>query len=114
MWPGCGQTPFSLLDSHITFQIHHEDGTDVDPNTEVATLTGPAHVLLTGERVALNLLGRLSAIATLTQLCVQKVAPWGRVLLTPEKQRRASVVSRNGRSAQVEELITASVLMMLS
>ena len=68
---------FALLDSNITLQIHHEDGVDVEANTEIATLTGPAHSLLTGERVALNLLGRLSAIATLTQMCVQKAAPWG-------------------------------------
>lgn len=74
---GVMQRLFSLLDSTVTFRIHHTDGTDVGHNTEVATLTGPAHALLTGERVALNLLGRLSAIATLTQACVRKAEPWG-------------------------------------
>jgi nicotinate-nucleotide pyrophosphorylase (carboxylating) len=42
----------------------------------VARLEGPARALLAGERVALNLLGRLSGIATATRRLVAAVAPY--------------------------------------
>lgn len=43
------------------------DGTRVEPGTVLATVEGPARGLLTGERTALNLLQRLSGIATATR-----------------------------------------------
>lgn len=49
------------------------DGQAVDADTTVARLTGPARDLLTAERILLNLLGRLSGIATLTREYVQQV-----------------------------------------
>src|SRR5262249_32109551 len=47
--------------------------------TEVARVDGPARAVLTGERTALNLLGRLSGIATLTRSYVDAVAGTGAV-----------------------------------
>ena len=44
---------------------------------EIATVTGPAQALLAGERVALNLLGRLSGIATLTAAYVEAASSQG-------------------------------------
>jgi nicotinate-nucleotide pyrophosphorylase (carboxylating) len=68
---------FKLIDPTIRFEIHHPDGSDVAAGTTVATIEGPARGVLTGERVALNLLGRLSAIATNTQACVAIAKPLG-------------------------------------
>jgi nicotinate-nucleotide pyrophosphorylase (carboxylating) len=50
-----------------------EDGAQVAPGTVCAEIEGPAYVLLTAERVALNLLQHLSGIATLTRRYVEAV-----------------------------------------
>ena len=49
------------------------DGDEVEEGTVFATLKGAADVLLTGERVALNLLQRMSGVATLTRQFVRAV-----------------------------------------
>jgi nicotinate-nucleotide pyrophosphorylase (carboxylating) len=64
---------FASIDNRIGFQPLVEDGRFVDAGTVVATVAGPARGLLTGERVALNFLGRLSGIATLTRRYVDAV-----------------------------------------
>ncbi len=53
-------------------QVHAvvSDGDPVAAGDEIMALRGPARGILTGERVALNFLGRLSGIATLTAQCV--------------------------------------------
>jgi nicotinate-nucleotide pyrophosphorylase (carboxylating) len=51
-----------------------QDGTDVEAGGRVAILSGSARSILTGERVMLNLLGRLSGIATATAAVVRAVA----------------------------------------
>ena len=52
---------------------------------QVALVTGPARALLAGERVALNLLGRLSGVATLTARYVEAVAGTGARILDTRK-----------------------------
>lgn len=64
---------FRLLDPEVSIAIEHPDGTDVAPGGTVATISGKARALLTGERTALNLLGRLSGIATATRSLVRAV-----------------------------------------
>ena len=64
---------FSLTDSRIKFQPTVKDGQRVYPDKAVVFLEGPARGILAGERVALNFLGHLSGIATLTQAFVDKV-----------------------------------------
>lgn len=54
--------------------FHHEDGAHLQPGTAVLTVEGPTRGLLLGERTALNLLGRLSGIATLTRRWVEEIA----------------------------------------
>jgi nicotinate-nucleotide pyrophosphorylase (carboxylating) len=49
------------------------DGAVVEAGAELATVSGPARALLAGERLALNLLGRLSGIATATRMLVERV-----------------------------------------
>lgn len=56
---------------------HVEDGTAVRRGEVLMTATGAARSLLTGERTALNLLGRLSGVATLTRRWVDEVAGTG-------------------------------------
>ncbi|MBO0782388.1 MAG: carboxylating nicotinate-nucleotide diphosphorylase, partial [Ktedonobacteraceae bacterium] len=62
---------FHLLDERITVELLVQDGTAVQPGEALARLSGPARSILSAERVALNLLGRLSGIATLTAQCVR-------------------------------------------
>jgi nicotinate-nucleotide pyrophosphorylase (carboxylating) len=60
------------------------DGDAVEPGP-VARVEGPARGVLTGERVALNVLGRLSGIATQTRRYVDAVAGTGAVILDTRK-----------------------------
>ena len=53
------------------------DGADVEPGSTIAVLEGPARSVLKGERVILNLMGRLSGIATATAAAVRAVAGTG-------------------------------------
>lgn len=57
---------FTLLNSDIRFTACKEDGALMEKDTIIAEVEGDAGAILTGERLALNLLQRLSAIATKT------------------------------------------------
>jgi nicotinate-nucleotide pyrophosphorylase (carboxylating) len=65
---------FHQLDKDILFQSLVSDGSLVQNRTTLAQLSGSARGLLTGERTALNFLGRMSGIATLTRQFVDAVA----------------------------------------
>ncbi|HTK26126.1 MAG TPA: carboxylating nicotinate-nucleotide diphosphorylase, partial [Pyrinomonadaceae bacterium] len=65
---------FLHLDADISeIETTYNEGDEVEEGTAFATLKGYADVLLTGERVALNLLQRMSGIATLTRQYVRAV-----------------------------------------
>jgi nicotinate-nucleotide pyrophosphorylase (carboxylating) len=76
---GCDAIPIVLAQfaEPATGDVHAPDGTDVVAGDPVATLSGSARTLLSGERVILNLLGRLSGIATATAAVVREVAGTG-------------------------------------
>ncbi|PKA40228.1 carboxylating nicotinate-nucleotide diphosphorylase [Rhizobium sullae] len=57
---------FQLVDSAVVMARHVEDGAAVKPGEVIATIEGPSRAILTGERTALNFLGHLSGIATVT------------------------------------------------
>lgn len=76
---------FQLLDSGVELAIDAPDGTDVDAGDTVLRLKGPAWAVLSGERVALNFLQRLSGIASATALAVKAVAPYGTRLVDTRK-----------------------------
>ena len=57
---------FRIFDASLVFQAHVADGAPVAPGARIATVAGAARSILSAERVALNYLGRLSGIATLT------------------------------------------------
>jgi nicotinate-nucleotide pyrophosphorylase (carboxylating) len=65
---------FRQLDAATSFRKLVSDGARVDAGTVLARVSGSARTLLTGERVALNFLGRMSGIATLTQHYVDAIA----------------------------------------
>jgi len=64
---------FQLVDPAITMKRHLPDGAVVQPGSVIATIEGPSRGLLTGERTALNFLGHLSGIATVTAGIVQAI-----------------------------------------
>ena len=65
---------FALLDQSIVFNSCCRDGQTVEKGALMARMSGDAAPLLQGERVALNLLQRMSGIATLTACYVHAVA----------------------------------------
>jgi nicotinate-nucleotide pyrophosphorylase (carboxylating) len=64
---------FRLLDGRVSLELLVEDGVAVQTGQVLARLHGPARSILSAERVALNFLGHLSGIATVTARCVQAV-----------------------------------------
>lgn len=77
---------FLHLDSEISeIETTFTDGDEVEEATVFATLKGYADVLLTGERVALNLLQRMSGIATLTRQYVRAIEGTNAVIVDTRK-----------------------------
>jgi nicotinate-nucleotide pyrophosphorylase (carboxylating) len=64
---------FRAVDASLAFRPLVEEGSRVGPATVVAEVEGPVHAILRGERVALNLLQRLSGVATATARLVDAV-----------------------------------------
>ncbi|GGH78454.1 nicotinate-nucleotide pyrophosphorylase (carboxylating) [Pullulanibacillus pueri] len=62
---------YHLLDPTINVHFLVNDGDQVKKGTDIATVEGPVQPILTGERVILNLLQRMSGIATLTAQAVR-------------------------------------------
>ncbi len=65
---------FTSVDPAIGVELGKADGADVPAGAVVAEVRGPARGILTAERTALNLLGRLSGIATATRDLVARIA----------------------------------------
>jgi nicotinate-nucleotide pyrophosphorylase (carboxylating) len=65
---------FAKLAPEVKFAPQAADGQEAEPGTVLAVLTGPVAPILTGERVAVNFLQRLSGVATYTKQMVEAVA----------------------------------------
>src|SRR5438874_10104330 len=65
---------FQTLSPDINIHAHIRDGATVAAGVHVLTISGPARAMLAGERTALNFVGRLSGIATLTSDYVRHTA----------------------------------------
>jgi nicotinate-nucleotide pyrophosphorylase (carboxylating) len=76
---------FRLLDSATVVEIYSRDGQELKPGQIPARVRASARTLLTGERVALNLLQRLSGVATLTRQFVCAVAGTSAEILDTRK-----------------------------
>ena len=66
-----------VYDPRLEWTALKEDGERIEPGDRLGVIEGPVHALLTAERVALNLLGRLCGIATLTSRYVAEVSDLG-------------------------------------
>jgi nicotinate-nucleotide pyrophosphorylase (carboxylating) len=65
---------FQKLSPDMNIEAHVHDGVAVAAGVQVMTISGPARAVLTGERTALNFVGRLSGVATLTADYVRHTA----------------------------------------
>jgi nicotinate-nucleotide pyrophosphorylase (carboxylating) len=65
---------FQKLSPDLQIHAYVRDGAAVAAGVQVLTLSGPARAVLTGERTALNFVGRLSGVATLTSEYVRHTA----------------------------------------
>jgi nicotinate-nucleotide pyrophosphorylase (carboxylating) len=65
---------FKTLDDSCKAAIKKKDGSVLKKGDEILEITGPARVILSGERTALNFLQYMSGIATLTNSFVKAVA----------------------------------------
>lgn len=65
---------FLYLEPAIDFSVNFADGDRIKKGEMIAEISGPLATLLTGERVALNLLQRMSGIATLTAKYAEAVS----------------------------------------
>ncbi|MGY2048563.1 carboxylating nicotinate-nucleotide diphosphorylase [Methylobacterium sp. JK268] len=68
---------FALLDPAVAVTVERPDGSRIAPGDAVIRLDGPARAILSAERVALNLLCRLSGVATATASLVEAARPHG-------------------------------------
>ena len=78
-------TAFRELDSSVQIELSAADGARVAAGARLMTISGPAQAILTGERVALNFVQRLSGIATLTAQFVEAVKGTGARILDTRK-----------------------------
>jgi nicotinate-nucleotide pyrophosphorylase (carboxylating) len=76
---------WQIVDSALVVTLHAAEGSRVQPGQLLAEVSGPGAALLAGERTALNFLGRLSGIATLTRTFVEAVAGTRAVILDTRK-----------------------------
>jgi nicotinate-nucleotide pyrophosphorylase (carboxylating) len=76
---------FNLLDQQQQIEAFVADGEEAEAGKVIARTSGFADVLLAGERVALNLLQRLSGIATLTRTYVHAIEDTGAQIIDTRK-----------------------------
>ncbi len=96
---------FEAVDGDLALEVRAIDGDGVSPGDELLAVRGDARAILAAERVALNLLGRLSGIATLTASYVAAVDGTGARILDTRKTtpgmrvlEKAAVVAGGGTS----------------
>jgi nicotinate-nucleotide pyrophosphorylase (carboxylating) len=100
------ETVFQALDSEILFEPLVDEASLVGGDGgDIARVTGSERAILTGERTALNFLGRLSGIATLTRRYVDAVEGTGVAILDTRKTtpglraiEKNAVLSGGGRN----------------
>jgi nicotinate-nucleotide pyrophosphorylase (carboxylating) len=76
---------FATLDNNVVLESRAYDGEEVPSGAEFAQIEGPASALLTGDRTALNIMQRLSGIATLTKAFVERIEGSGARIVDTRK-----------------------------
>ena len=71
------QWVFKMLDRKCTWRSKYSDGDRIKKGKTIATITGLARSVLTGERTALNFISHMSGIATTTRRFVDKIKKSG-------------------------------------
>lgn len=79
------QRVFHALDPVLEVFWSKTDGHTVEKGEVFGTVIGSAHAILSGERLALNLMQRMSGIATATHHMVHAAAPFGARILDTRK-----------------------------
>ncbi|MCB0240670.1 MAG: nicotinate-nucleotide diphosphorylase (carboxylating), partial [Anaerolineae bacterium] len=74
-----------LVDARVEIDLQVADGESVQRGQIIATIDGPGQAILTGERLALNILQRMSGIATETRRYVDAVTGTQAVILDTRK-----------------------------
>jgi nicotinate-nucleotide pyrophosphorylase (carboxylating) len=99
------QAAYQQLDPQIAIAIRRPDGDAVSPGDTVLEIAGRTTSILTGERVALNFIQRLSGVATITRRFVEAVAGTGAQILDTRKTtpglralEKAAVKAGGGRN----------------
>jgi len=82
---GAAGAVYHQVDPKIAITARRKDGDSVQPGDTVLEITGPTRSILTGERVALNFIQRLSGVATITRKFVDAVAGTGAEILDTRK-----------------------------
>ncbi len=102
---GVAAEVFARVDPSLEVELAQTDGATVQPGDTILTVRGCAGSILTGERVALNFLQRLSGVATLTRRFVDAVAGTGVGILDTRKTtpglrlfEKAAVLAGGGRN----------------
>lgn len=96
---------FQKLDAQLELSILKQDGSAVQPGQSVIELSGLTRTILTGERIALNFIQRLSGVATLTAQFVEAVRNTSATILDTRKTtpglralEKAAVKAGGGRN----------------
>jgi nicotinate-nucleotide pyrophosphorylase (carboxylating) len=79
------EAAFRELDTGCTFKVEIDDGNPVVAESTVARISGNARAILSAERVALNFMGRMCGIASLTRRYVDAVAGTGAKIVDTRK-----------------------------
>ncbi len=82
---GVAALAFELMDASVVVERSLEDGAGIDRDATLLTVEGSARAILGAERTALNLLGRLCGIASLTARYVEAVAGTGAGIVCTRK-----------------------------
>ncbi len=81
----CARLALAAMDGAISFSAQRRDGDAVEAGEVLARAQGNARAILAAERTALNLMGRLSGVATLTRAYVQAVEGTGAAIVDTRK-----------------------------
>ncbi len=76
---------FKKVDPSLSVHLLREDGAEVATDEAVVSIEGPVRSILTAERTALNFMQRMTGIATLTHLFVERVAGYDVAILDTRK-----------------------------
>jgi nicotinate-nucleotide pyrophosphorylase (carboxylating) len=81
----CARLAMMALDPDARFEARLHDGASLSPGSAIATVRGRAQAVLAAERTALNFMGRLSGVASLTAAYVARTAGTGARIIDTRK-----------------------------